>query len=190
MKFRLIGNVLVLLVVTLLVSVIGCHGQYEYQWPDFNDKENKKHEESIDLIKKTKESTDVLLDSCNVSLDDKNSIIVTSLVNIDSIQKSSTYGRMSSEIIASRIAQKGYYVKEVKLTQSKIFVRQHKGEFALSRKLKEIADKHNIDALVVGTYAVGRQKVRISIRVVLTEDNRIACAHSYALEHLNDTNSW
>ena len=162
----------------------GCHGQYEYEWPDFNN--NKQ----IDLIEKTKKATDTLLNSCNVSLDNKNSIIVTSLVNINNIQESSTHGRMSSEIVASRMAQKGYYVKEIKLTQSKIFVRQREGEFALSRKIKEIASKHNIDALVVGTYAVGRQKVRISLRLVLTEDNRIACAHSYAVEHFNDKNFW
>lgn len=185
MKFRLISNNLILLVVTLLVSLIGCHGQYEYQWPDFKDNEGP-----IELIEKTKKATDVLLNNCNVPLDDGSSIIVTSLVNIDNIQESSTYGRMSSEIIASRMAQKGYYVKEVKLTQSKIFVRQREGEFALSRQLKEIANKHNIDGMVVGTYAVGRQNVQVSMRLVLTEDNRIACAHSYALEHFNDTNSW
>ena len=181
-------NIFVLLVVTLLLSIVGCHGQYEYQWPESNNKKN--HKKNIELIKKTKKATDVLLDSCNVSLNDKNSIIVTSLVNINNIQNSSTYGRMSSEIVASRMAQKGYYVKEIKLTQSKIFVRQNEGEFALSRRLKEIANKHDIDALVVGTYAVGRQKVRISLRLVLTEDNRIACAHSYSVEHIKDTNFW
>lgn len=172
--------------VFLLPFLIGSCQPNHYRLFNYNNDDI----EYVNLIEKTTHATDDLLSNCSAVWDKKQSVIVTSLVNIDDIQRSSTYGRMSSEIIASKMAQKGYNVKEVKLTQSDIFVQQNKGEFALSRELKEIAHKHDIQSLVVGTYALGYQKVHISLRVVRTHDNRIICAYPYEINQGKNMNLW
>lgn len=128
-------------------------------------------------------AADNLIDNCRLVIDSEKPIIVTSLVDIDQMGKSSTLGRMSSEMIAARLAQKGFRVREVKMSQSDIFVSEDEGEFILSRNLRLIGERHNVQGFVVGTYAIGRfhrydVDVYISLRFVNTEDI-IACSENY-----------
>lgn len=176
----------VLLGLSLFLAISGCR----YGQSSWVDSGYYKKPESVDLIEKTNAATDELLDDCSIFLNQDKAIIVTSLVNIDDIQKSSTYGRMSGEIVASRMSQKKYNVKEVKFSQSNVFVRKHEGELALSRQIKEIAHNHDVQAIVVGTYAIGQEKVHVSLRLVRTEDSRIGCAHCYSLPHAGDSGVW
>lgn len=139
------------------------------------------------------QAADNLLDNCQLPIDQSGPIIVTSLVDIDQMGKSSTLGRMSSEIIASRLAQHQLKVREVKMSQSDIFVSQEEGEFILSRNLREIGEKHQVQGFVVGTYAIGRYNrydvdVYISIRFVNT-DNIITCSENYVLAN-TDPELW
>ena len=130
-------------------------------------------------------AADNLIESCKLHIDREQPIIVTSLVDIDQMGKSSTLGRMSSEMVAGRLAQKGFRVQEVKMSQSDIFVSEHEGEFILSRNLHLIGERHNVQGFVVGTYAIGRfhrydVDVYISLRFVNT-DNIIACSENYVV---------
>ncbi len=140
------------------------------------------------LITINEEATDNLLGSCNVSIDQNETVIVTSIVNIDDMHRSSTLGRMSSEMIANRLAQHGYTVREIKMGRN-IFVSEAEGEFILSRELHEIGEKHDVQGFIVGTYAKGETRqftnteVFVSLRYVDT-DNIIRCSHNYIV---NDT---
>ena len=138
-------------------------------------------------------AADNLLSSCNIYIDNQESIIVTSLVNIDDMRKSSTLGRMSSEMIANRLAQHGYRIHEVKMGQN-IFVSESQGEFILSRELHEIGKEHNVQGFIVGTYGVSERRhaiineVLISLRFV-DPDNMIGCSHNYVVRD-TDLNLW
>ncbi len=139
------------------------------------------------------QAADNLLKNCQLPIDQNKPIIVTSLVDIDQMGKSSTLGRMSSELIASRLAQHQIKVREVKMSQSDIFVSQKEGEFILSRNLREIGEKHQVQGFVVGTYAIGQYNrydvdVYISIRFVNTE-NIITCSENYVLAN-TDPELW
>jgi TolB-like protein len=138
-----------------------------------------------------------MLNSCGASIDKNTPLIVASLVSVDDLERSSSFGRMSAEIIANALAGRGYKIKELKLNQDRIFIRERGGEFALSRNVKEIARGHDVRFLVVGTYTMGgelkfkdydgllccreAQKIYVSLRIVDASDGTIACAASYSV---------
>lgn len=163
--------------------IVACQ-QKNHNLPVAVSKKNDKK----DLIEQNIEATDNMLNNCNIIFDKQRPIIVTSIVNIDNISQSSTFGRISSEIIANRLAQHGYNIKELKMNQAKIYVRKNEGEFVLSREIQEIANRHNVQGIVVGTFAVEdknfskEKKVFVSLRIVETQTDRIGCAYCYKLK--------
>ena len=131
------------------------------------------------------EAVDELLDNCNRKLDTLRPIIVASLVSVDDIHKSSTYGRMAAEMIANRFTQRGYNVKELKMNQNQIYIKRKEGEFVLSRDIQDIATKHDVQAVVVGTYAGSKQmhkNVFVCLKIVDPVSNIIGCSKCFVSE--------
>ena len=111
-------------------------------------------------------------------------IMAASFVNIDDLTESSTLGRIVSEQIASRLAQHGFKIVEVKLREESVFIKEGEGEFLLSREVLNLGATRGAHAVLVGTYAVSRDFIFISTRVVRTEDNSVVTGYDYEL--LND----
>ncbi|SDU42147.1 FlgO family outer membrane protein [Desulfobacula phenolica] len=143
-------------------------------------------EKNSDIRTQNIEAVDELLNNCNNQLSLKRPIIVASLVSVDDIYKSSTYGRMSAEIIANRLAQHGYSVKELKMNQNRIYIKKGEGEFVLSRDLQNVASKHDVQAVVVGTYALlnegYKDSVCVCLKIVDPISNIIGCSKCYIFE--------
>ncbi|MEG6506039.1 FlgO family outer membrane protein [Nitratidesulfovibrio sp. 1201_IL3209] len=120
-------------------------------------------------------------------------IIVASFVNVNNLTESSTFGRMVAELVGSRLSQRGYHVVELKLRQNSLFVQEGKGEFMLSRDVKEISRMHNAAAVVVGTYAVVRssvsgrsapqEKIYVASRIVRADDSTVLSSCDYSLQN-------
>jgi len=66
-------------------------------------------------------------------LDKSAPIVVATLVNIDNLEQSSTLGRTVSEQVASKLANMGYTVKEVKLRGYVVCKINHRGIAAFTR---------------------------------------------------------
>lgn len=113
-------------------------------------------------------------------------ILVASLVNLDDLTESSTFGRTVSEQVASQFNKRNYHTAEVRLG-SDLFLIERSGEFALTRKMREIAMDSRAHSVVVGTYAVARDYIRISLRVVEVVDSLVLAAHDYAVPISLDT---
>ena len=111
-------------------------------------------------------------------------LVVATVVDIDQLDRSSTLGRLISEHVASRLAQKGYTVAEVKLREP-VYTRRPDGELTLSREVRDASVKHGAQAVVVGTYASDTRGtyglVFVSLKVVHAGDNTILGASDYAL---------
>lgn len=122
-----------------------------------------------------------------LSLDE--SILTASFVNIDDLTESSTLGRIVSEQIASRLAQHGFKIVEVKLRQESIFIEEGKGEFLLSREVLSLGETRGAHAVLVGTYAVSKNFIFISVRVARTEDNSVVTGYDYELPNDSTTRS-
>ncbi|QTA88749.1 FlgO domain-containing protein [Desulfonema magnum] len=132
------------------------------------------------LIRSSYKATDVLVDQAVPPLIPQQPILIASFVNIDNLEESSTFGRTISEYVGSRLAQHNYKVVEMKLRKS-VFMKKNAGEFLLSRDLKEISIRHNAQAIVVGTYALAKDIVYISARVISLADSTILSSYSYKL---------
>jgi len=114
-----------------------------------------------------------------VSLDEP--ILAASFVDIDDLTKSATLGRTVSEQIANRLAQHGFKILEVKLRQDSVFIKEGKGEFLLSREVRNLGPTRGVYAVLVGTYAVSNQFIFVSARVVRTEDSSVITGYDYEL---------
>jgi TolB-like protein len=117
----------------------------------------------------------------------KQPILVTSFVNIDNVQKSSTFGRVIGEQIGSRLAQRGYKVIEIKMRTANVFVQEQTGELLLSRELRAISYQHNAYAVVVGTYGIGKDSVYVTAKLVRAKDSVILSSYDYSLPIGPDT---
>lgn len=110
-----------------------------------------------------------------------NHMLAASFVNINNLNESSPLGRVISEQIASRLVQHRFKILEMKLRQNSIYIKEGKGEFLLSREIKEISASHDSDYVIVGTYAVAEKGVYVSARIVNTADNVIISAYNYQI---------
>jgi TolB-like protein len=119
---------------------------------------------------------DTLADNVTHALGPADTLIIASFVNVNNLEQSSSFGRIIAEQIASRFAQRGQRVIELKLRQNSIFISEGKGEFMLSRDLREISRTHNASAIVVGTYADGGDRIYISARIVRPTDSIVIAA--------------
>ncbi len=106
--------------------------------------------------------------------------IVSTLVNIDQLEQSSTLGRLISEQIASRMTQMGFGVVELKVRNS-VYMKRNEGEFMLTREISDIASTHKAQAVVLGTYAESASMVYVNLKLVNPTNSQILAAYDYAL---------
>lgn len=177
--------------IILFCLLLAACAHVDKQRSQYHQEIEKEHD--FHFVQKHEDAVDDLVASCIMHIDKRQPIIVAGLVNIDDMGKSSTLGRMSSEIIAGRLARHGFRVKEVKMPQDSIYAEDAQGELILSRGLHRIAEKHSVQGFVLGTYAVGEYRrydadVYISIRFV-DINNIIGCASNYIIKN-TDPKLW
>lgn len=107
-------------------------------------------------------------------------ILVASLVDVNRLDRSSGFGRIASEQIGARLANAGLPVSEIKLRDG-LLVQEGRGELMLSRDIRDLAGTRSAQAVVVGTYAVGRDSVFVNVRMVGAADGRVLSAHDYVV---------
>lgn len=106
-------------------------------------------------------------------------VMVGTLVNIDSLSESSRLGRTVSEQVQAKLTQRGYKVIELKLRGS-LFVKKDQGELLLSREVQDLRASHQAEAVVVGTYSVAKEFVYVNLKMV-DANNLVVGAHDYTL---------
>lgn len=133
-----------------------------------------------DLIESSYAAADKLMENLITELDASKTLLVATFVDIDNVDRSNTLGRMVSEQIGSRITQHGFGVIEIKLREQ-LSVRQETGELLLSRDYRALRDGNDAQAVVVGSYALGQDKLYVNARIVRLGDNVVISAHNYSL---------
>jgi len=130
-------------------------------------------------------AVEYLINSGSNRLDKKGTILVTSWVNVDHLEKSSTFGRLRGDQTANRLVQLGYVVKELRLGNS-LVIRKETGELILSRDTRKISQIHSAQAIIAGTYAVGGRYVYINMRLISPQNERIISAVDFVTPLNND----
>jgi hypothetical protein len=113
-------------------------------------------------------------------------ILATSLVRLDALDATSSFGRLTGQQIASRIAQHGFMVLDIRLTSALALTRE--GEFMLSRDMgRLLAATYDAHAVLVGTYSHSGEKIFVSVRVLRLTDGAVLAAYEYYLPFGGDT---
>ena len=107
-------------------------------------------------------------------------VLVTTIANINALDDSSTFGRTLSQYLSSGLVIRGYVVKEVRMRTS-LFVKRKKGEFILSRDVKKLTSEQSSQAVLVGTYAIGRYTVQVNLRLIDSMDSTILSSYDVTL---------
>ncbi|WP_159437927.1 FlgO family outer membrane protein [Vreelandella massiliensis] len=115
-------------------------------------------------------------------------MIAATFVDIDNLSESSTFGRISSEIMASALASQGMQVREVKMRDS-MFIEESVGELILSRQVQRLSAQHDARSILMGTYAQGQEFIYVSARVVRTGDAMVLGTADFRLPLNNNTRS-
>ena len=109
-------------------------------------------------------------------------VLVASWVDVNQVSRSSIFGKMMAEQLASRLVQQGIGVMEVKL-RTNMFITEKGGEMLLSREIREISQLHNAEAVVVGTYAdAGSSGVYITVKLVRAIDGLVISATNFLVD--------
>lgn len=90
---------------------------------------------------------------------------VTTIVNLDDLYASSTFGRMFSEQVISELAMRGFDVVELRHAEALNFL-TGTGEFALSRDIRQVRQARDLAGVLVGTYVVSPVRVYVNMRLV------------------------
>lgn len=135
---------------------------------------------SDQFIETNYRNTDALIAQTSQSLSSKQALIMTTVVSIDKLERSSTLGRLISEQVSGRLTQRGYTMSEIKL-RSNLYINKDQGELMLTREIKELATNHDAQAVVVGTYALSQQLVFVNLKIIQPSSNTIMASVDYAL---------
>ena len=99
-------------------------------------------------------------------------IIVSTVVSIDDLSQSSTFGRLAAQLVANRLTQRGYLVRDVTYMRA-LTVQPTTGEMVLSREASKISSVTNAQAVVAGTYAVGGREIYLSLRMLRADNGEL-----------------
>ena len=125
-------------------------------------------------------AADALLQQLSGRLLADKPLIMATIVNIDSLEQTSTLGRLVSEQVSTRLAQGGLKMLEMKLRNS-VYLKRGQGELMLTREIGEVAQNHNAQAVVVGSYAETSDAVFINVKVVQPQNNFVLAGQDFVL---------
>jgi len=132
------------------------------------------------------DAADQLISKAQYNFTPDSPILIGTLNNVDKLERSSTFGRIVAEQVASRFSQRGFRVAELKMRNS-VNIKQglgdpdESGEFLLSRDITVISGEHQASAVVTGTYAVGGKEVYVNLKMIDVATGRVMTATDFAV---------
>jgi hypothetical protein len=121
------------------------------------------------------------------SLDKARPIIVSTVVSVDHLEHASTFGRLVSQLVANRLQQRGYLVRDVTYMRA-LELRPGTGELVLTREASKVGATANAQAVVAGTYAVAGQEIYLNLRLIDAASG-VVVASTDAVIPLNENTS-
>jgi TolB-like protein len=115
-----------------------------------------------------------LADQLERNLDKKyltSAVMVTSFLSLDDLTQTNSLGRLLSESLIHELQVRRWKVIDARLVKD-IIINQ-KGEFALSRDIKNIKDSYNVSGVVTGTYTIADTGVIVNAKVMDIESGVI-----------------
>lgn len=152
---------------TIYISILftatlsGCLNNYYYE-----------SSKDTDLVEVSYDAVNTLQSDFSKTLPEHSLIIVNTLLNIDDLKKTSAFGRILSDQIASALYNSGYRVIGMEMPTDLLFM-QEGGAPHLSDETKKIIKKYGAAAIVGGVYAQGKKATYVSLRIVNADNTNI-----------------
>lgn len=113
-------------------------------------------------------------------------LVSTTLTDVNRVGKSSGLGRIVADQVGARFTQRGYPVTEIRLRNGISIVQDERkesvgGEYMLSRDTEALVRKAKASGILTGTYAVGKDSVFVSLRLVAVTTGKVVAAYDYVL---------
>ncbi len=131
-----------------------------------------------DMATLTYGAAQVLMDRAQGLAKDK-PIVVATIVSVDDLNASSTFGRLAEELVADRIEQRGYLVREIRYMHA--LELSPTGELVLSRDARKVSESNDAQAIVAGTYAIAGEKVYLNLRLLRGENGEVLSSVDVAI---------
>jgi len=135
---------------------------------------------SNQFIASNYKAADALLGQLTGKLAGDKPLIMATLVNIDALEQTTTLGRLISEQISTRLSRNHVNMLEMRLRNS-VYMKRNQGEMMLTREVNDMAQAHQAQAVVVGSYAETSDMVFVNVKVIQPNTNYVLAAHDYAL---------
>ncbi len=164
---------LFLIIVSMLLST-GCNHYYT-SGPDDED-----------LVEVSYDAVTDLLNNLKQPLPPQSLIVINSLVNVDNLSQKFSFGRIVSDQISSAFHNAGYAVKGMELP-TEIFVKNDAGILNLSEESKKALTEIDAKAIVIGSFAPGKENVYISLKVVNIANEKLIATTDFSVPMGPDT---
>lgn len=112
-------------------------------------------------------------------------ILMTTIVPVENLYRATPFGRLLTEQIITEMNRHGFGVVEARKTDVYL-IRDHEGEFSLSRDVDWLGKEYRSDAVLVGVYSISGGQALINARLVDTRDSRILAAASVMMNLQGD----
>lgn len=133
----------------------------------------------VDPIRTVYNAVDCLLGQAPQT-DPNRRILVASAVNLNEVENTSTFGRLTGEFLTTRLAHHGYTVVHLTVRQGSVVINKE-GNFILSRDVEKLAQDYNAVAVLVSTYTLAMDKIYMSLKLVDATDSELLAAVDYAI---------
>lgn len=126
-----------------------------------------------DLIEVSYDAASTLQQDLKRTIPEGSLIIVSTLLNVDDLKKTSSFGRIMSDQLASAFHNSGYRIIGMEMPID-LFVMQEGGALHLSDETKKILKNYGAAAAIVGgVYAPGKKTAYVSLRMIDTVSKNI-----------------
>jgi TolB-like protein len=168
--------------ITLILAITGCAGDPHAPANSTVTAGSSAYTRG-DLATLTYRAVDLLL-AATPETPEGTPLVVASIANVKDVDTSSPLGNIVSEMVRTRLVQDGHVTTEMRL-RSAVSFNSKQGEFLLSRNRRALVPPPQAAAVVTGTYAVGYDKVYVSLKLISATDARIISGADFVVPALD-----
>jgi hypothetical protein len=133
-----------------------------------------------DLVEESYDATERLHEKIFNKIPKNSLIVVSTLLNVDNLNQTSSFGRIVSDQIASAFNGLGYQVIGMEMPID-LFVMEEGGRFHLSDETKAMLRHYHAATLVGGVYAPGKHHGYVSLRMVDINSKNIIASTDFSI---------
>jgi TolB-like protein len=125
-----------------------------------------------ELKVRTRELVNQLVKNAYAEITDEYVLTVSSFVNLNNLYQTSSLGRYLGEQLIGELQTAGFGVIDIRKSNG-LMIREHYGEYGLSRDMSELSRDHDSQAIVVGTYMYANGQILLNARILRNSDGMV-----------------